>query len=369
MRGVFRTEPDANAIKKVAGHAAAFSAFRASAPALLEGHYATGRLGIDAALYGDAACDALCRPDRIGEAEALSFFERHFRCLSVMPLEDEARSTGFVTGYYEPEVAASRVPTDSFRHPLYARPADLIAVDDVTRPAGLDKSFAFARRLSCGLMTDYPDRAAIEAGFLNGRGLEIAYVRDEVEAFFIHVQGSARLRFADGTATRIGYAAKTGHPFTAIGRVLVETGALTLAEADMDGIRDYLAKHPDQVRPVLDRNRSFIFFAERPIDDAETGPVGAATVPLTPLASLAVDRELATFGVPYLVSAPELHLDGAPFARLMIAQDTGSAIVGAARGDIFVGSGEAAGRVAGRIRHEAHLTLLAPPALAARLVP
>ena len=92
-------------------------------------------------------------------------------------------------------------------------------------------------------------------------------------------------------------------------------------------------------------------------------------MPLTPLASLAVDRELATFGVPYLVTAPELHLDGAPFARLMIAQDTGSAIVGAARGDIFVGSGAAAGRVAGRIRHEAHLTLLAPPALAARLVP
>ncbi|MEE2950894.1 MAG: MltA domain-containing protein [Pseudomonadota bacterium] len=369
MLEVFKTEPDQEAIKKVAGHAAAFSAFRASAPALLEGQYATGRLGIDAGLYGDAARDALGLPDMIGETDALEFFERHFCCLSVAPLAGETRETGFVTGYYEPEVEASRVPTETFRHPLYARPSDLVAVDDVTRPAGLDKSFGYARRLSCGLMTDYPDRAAIEAGFLKGRGLEIAYVRDEVEAFFIHVQGSARLRFADGTAIRIGYAAKTGHPFTAIGRLLVKTGALTLAEADMDGIRAYLAAHPERVRPVLDQNRSFIFFAERPIDDPETGPIGAANVPLAPLASIAVDRDLATFGVPYLVAAPELRLDKTPFARLMIAQDTGSAIIGAARGDIFVGSGEAAGRIAGRIRHEAQLTLLAPPALAKRLVP
>jgi membrane-bound lytic murein transglycosylase A len=147
----------------------------------------------------------------------------------------------------------------------------------------------------------------------------------------------------------------------------VQEGELTLAEADMDGIRAWLAAHPDRVRDLLDRNRSFIFFREAMVENESLGPVAAAKVPLTPMASIAVDRELQTFGTPFFIDAPELVLDGTPFRRLMIAQDTGSAILGPARADIFVGSGFEAGQAAGRVRHPGDFYALLPIALHAEL--
>jgi membrane-bound lytic murein transglycosylase A len=186
-----------------------------------------------------------------------------------------------------------------------------------------------------------------------------------VDAFFIHIQGSARLALPDGRRMRVTYAAKTGHPFTAIGRILVEAGELSLAEATMDGIRGWLAERPERVRALLDRNRSFIFFREAAVEDERLGPVAAAKVPLTPMASIAVDRELHTFGTPFFIDAPTLgEIGGEPFRRLLVAQDTGSAIVGPARADIFVGSGASAGSVAGRVRHPGDFFALLPPALA-----
>ncbi|WP_370196818.1 murein transglycosylase A [Aurantimonas sp.] len=350
-----------------ADHAAALSAFRASAARLEQGSFPTGSLGIDAEAFAEAARAALKPAGALGQIEARAFFERHFEPLQIRPDEADTALSGFVTGYYEPVVAGSPVRTERYRFPLYAPPPDLVKIDDVSRPPGLDPYFRFARRKPCGLLEEYADRAAIEAGSLDGMGLEIAWLADPVDAFFIHIQGSARLAYEDGRQVRVGYAAKTGHRFTAIGRILVDEGELTLAEADMDGIRAWLAAHPERVRSLFDRNRSFIFFRETPVDDPELGPVGAAKVPLTPLASIAVDRELATFGVPYFIAAPDLAMEGAPFRRLLVAQDTGSAILGPARADIFVGSGDAAGRIAGRIRHAADFTILVPPALAARL--
>ncbi|MEF2552132.1 MltA domain-containing protein [Aurantimonas sp. A2-1-M11] len=351
-----------------ADHALAFSAFRASAERLAAGIFATGTLGVDASTYDDAARAAQALSGEPREAEAKACFERHFVPLRIVPDSQNAPLPGFVTGYYEPVVAGSPVRTERYRYPLYAPPPDLVKIDDVSRPPGVDPYFRFARRKSCGLLEEYADRAAIEAGALEGMGLEIAWLADPVDAFFIHIQGSARLAYEDGRQMRVGYAAKTGHRFTAIGRILVDEGELTLAEADMDGIRGWLAAHPERMRALFDRNRSFIFFRETPVEDPGLGPVGAGTVPLTPLASIAVDREIATFGVPYFIEAPDLVIDGAPFRRLVIAQDTGSAILGPARADIFVGSGEAAGSVAGRIRHPADFTVLVPPKLAARLL-
>jgi membrane-bound lytic murein transglycosylase A len=352
---------------EAAEHALAYEAFRRSAGHLASGAYHAGTLGIDPAAFRPAAKAAVEREG--GDAAARAFFERHFVPLQIVPKNAPASDAhGFVTGYYEPVVEASVEETPRFRFPLYAPPPDLVKIDDVSRPPGMDPSYRFGRRKSCGLLEEYPDRAAIEAGLLRGRGLEIAWLADPVEAFFIHIQGSARLRLTDGSEMRVGYAAKSGHPFTAIGRLLVDEGELTLAEADMDGIRAWLAAHPERQRALFDRNRSFIFFREAAVDDPTLGPVGAAQVPLSALASIAVDRELATFGVPYFIVAPDLSIDGAPFRRLMIAQDTGSAIIGPARADIYVGSGARAGAIAGRIRHGADFTVLVPPDLAESLV-
>ncbi|MCQ0986846.1 murein transglycosylase A [Jiella marina] len=348
-----------------ADHGLAFDAFRRSASRLLEGAFPTGTLGLRAAAYRDPAEVALAAGDP-SASEARDFFETRFVPLGIRPSRTE---TGFVTGYYEPVVEASARPDDRFRFPLYRPPDDLVKVDDVSRPPGLDPSYRFARRMDCGMLTEYFDRAAIETGALEGRGLEIVWLADRVDAFFIHIQGSARLVMQDGSHRRVGYAAKSGHPFTAIGRSLVEAGELTLGEADMQGIRSWLAAHPDRQDEILHRNRSFIFFHDRSVIDPELGPVGAAKVPLTPLASIAVDRELATYGLPYFIAARELAIDGQPFRRLMIAQDTGSAILGPRRADIFVGSGDEAGAIAGRIRHAADFTVLVPPELARDLVP
>ncbi|MBO0663485.1 MltA domain-containing protein [Jiella sp. MQZ9-1] len=343
---------------------AAFSAFRQSAARLSDGAFDTGSLGIRAAAYRPAAAAALAAGAIDDPAAARQFFATHFVPVALRPETGQ----GFLTGYYEPVVEASRVKTAAFGFPLYGRPKDLIKIDAINRPPGFDPDMRFARQLDCGMIGEYFDRAAIEAGALKGRGLEIAWLKSKIDAFFIHVQGSARLHMQDGSDMRVGYVAKSGQAFTAIGRSLVEEGALTLAEADMAGIRRWLDQHPDRRDEVLNRNRSFIFFAIMPVNDPALGPIGAAKVPLTPLASIAVDRLLATYGVPYFIASDSLMIEAKPFRRVMVAQDTGSAILGPARADIFVGTGDAAGALAGTIRHAADFHVLVPPDLATELV-
>src|SRR5690606_12670521 len=168
-----------------------------------------------------------------------------------------------------------------------------------------------------------------------------------------HVQGAARLRFGDGTQRRVTYAAKSGHRFTGPGGILVAMGEIPRAAISMQSIRQWLHAHPDRVDEILWRNRSYIFFRETALGDPDAGPVAAAKVQLESGRSVAVDRLIHTFGTPIYIDAPFLDRFGkAPFRRLMIAQDTGSAIVGSARGDLFAGSGEAAGETAGAITHK-----------------
>lgn len=335
-------------------HAAALAAFRRGARVLAEHPIKRRSLGVDARALTAALRQAADLSDNLSRGAARAFFELEFTPYEVMV---PASGAGFFTGYYEPIVEGSRVPTERFRVPLYAVPDDLVAVDPDRPDPGLDPSFRFARRGAAGL-APYADRAAIEAGYLKGRGLELVYLADPVDAFFIHIQGSARIALPDGRTMRVTYAAKTGHPYTAIGSVLVKRGALPLAEATMEGIRTWLAEHPDQAAPVMAANRSFIFFREAPVDEPALGPVAAAKVPLTPLRSLAVDRLLHSFHVPIWVET--VLPDGSPFQRLLIAQDTGSAIVGPARGDIFFGSGGTAGDVAGAMRAAGRFVVLVP---------
>lgn len=261
----------------------------------------------------------------------------------------------------------SATPDAVYCYPFYRRPDDLVDLDDSNRPAGLDASYMFAR-LRYGEIDAYPDRGEITSGYLAGKGLEIAWAKSSVDVFFVHVQGAARLRYPDGTLCRITYAAKAGHPFSAVGRLLIDRGELDRATISMQTIRDWLYAHPGEVDEVLSHNRSYIFFREADVADPQAGPIAAAKVPLVAGRALAVDRLIHTFGFPFFIRSESLtHLDnGGPFQRLMLALDTGSAIVGPARGDIFTGSGYEAGELAGTVRHDADFYILVPRAAAAR---
>lgn len=341
-------------------HLAAFEAFRRSAFHVLTKPYRTGSLGIDFNAFAPAYAEArtVAVPNRL---QARAFFEHHFLPAQVRA---ENGAAGLVTGFYEPEVEASPVRTSHFSVPLLSRPADLIDIGDANRPPDMDPYLAFARRTAGG-PTEYPDRGAIERGALSGEGLEIAWLADKVDAFFIHVQGAARLAMTDGRLRRVTYAAKSGQRFTGPGKVLSEIGEIPLEKVTMQSIRAWFKAHPDRVDEILWRNRSYIFFREADVEDATLGPIAAAKVQLTPGRSIAVDRLLHTFGTPFHIDAPSLTaFDGGPFRRLMIAQDTGSAITGPARGDLFAGSGDAAGEIAGVVRNAADFYALVPRSLA-----
>ncbi len=337
-------------------HRDAFAAFRRSAFHVLEKPYHTGTLGIDCAAFVEAyeAARAVAEPNR---SEARGFFERFFTPVRVT---NEGDVPGLVTGFYEPEAEASPMRTQNFAVPLLSRPVDLIDIDEKNRPTGMDPYLAFGRAAPDGPV-EYFDRGAIERGALAGRGLEIAWLADKVDAFFIHVQGAARLSMTNGRRIRVTYAAKSGQRFTGPGKILAQLGEIPLEKVTMQSIRAWFRDHPDRVDEILWQNRSYIFFREAPVDDSALGPVAAAKVPLTPGRSVAVDRLLHTFGTPFYIHAPTLTaFGGAGFRRLMIAQDTGSAIVGAARGDLFAGSGAVAGEIAGVVRHAADFYALVP---------
>jgi membrane-bound lytic murein transglycosylase A len=340
-------------------HRGAFSAFRRSAFHILDKPYRTGALGIDFAAFAEAqaAARAVAEPNL---SEARAFFERFF---APMRVTNANGAPGLVTGFYEPEADASPVRTAGFTVPLLSRPADLVDIDDGNRPAGMDPYLAFGRAAPGGPV-EYLDRGEIERGALVGRGLEIAWLADKVDAFFIHVQGAARLKMTDGRQLRVAYAAKSGQRFAGPGKILADLGEIPLERVTMQSIRAWFRAHPGRVDEILWQNRSYIFFREAPVDDPALGPIAAAKVPLTPGRSVAVDRLLHTFGTPFFIDAPTLTAFGdGGFRRLMIAQDTGSAIVGAARGDLFAGSGDAAGEIAGVVRNMADFYALVPRAL------
>ena len=343
-------------------HLAAFAAFRRSAFHAPVKPYRSGSLGIDFDAFAEAYAEARS-VSPANRSQARSFFERHFIPALVMV---ENHGAGLVTGFYEPQVEASPVRTEWFPVPLLSRPADLIDIDDRNRPAGMDPYLAFARETTAGPV-EYFDRGEIERGALSGRNLEIAWLADKVDAFFVHVQGAARLKMTDGRRCRVTYAAKSGQRFTGPGRLLSDLGEIPLEKVTMQSIRAWFKAHPDRVDEILWQNRSYIFFREAPVEDVELGPIAAAKVPLTPGRSVAVDRLLHTFGTPFYIDAPTLTaFDGGPFRRLMIAQDTGSAITGPARGDLFAGSGDAAGEIAGVVRNAADFYALIPRALVAK---
>lgn len=304
-----------------------------------------------------AVCREALKNPGAGQAEARRFFEAHFQPYAVVPHS----GGGFLTGYYEPEFSGSRIPDGPYRVPLLDRPEDLVTIPQGETLPGIDKGLQAARRTAKGY-EPYPDRAAIEEGALGTQAKPIVWLREPGEAFIIHVQGSARIRLTDGSVMRVAYAGRNGHPYTSIGRLLVQRGEMDLETMTLDKLMGWLKDNPEPARALMRQNRSYIFFREAAELAPEDGPIGGAGHPLVPGRSLAVDRSLWPYGLPvWLDGRLPLTLDEAePLQRLMIAQDTGSAIVGPARGDFFFGSGVEAGRRAGLLRHPVRFVVLQP---------
>jgi membrane-bound lytic murein transglycosylase A len=245
--------------------------------------------------------------------------------------------------------------------PIYRRPDDLVMVELGDFRADW-RGERIAGRVIDGALKPYPDRLAIERGALTGRGLELLWVADPIDAFFLEIQGSGRIALADGSTVRIGYAAQNGHPYVAIGRALVARGALAKDRVSMRTIRDWLASHPGEAGAVMDLNPSYVFFKEIPGD----GPVGAQGLVLSPGRSLAVDPKFMPLGVPLWLDVDMPRELTGRLRRLVVAQDTGGAIRGPVRGDLFCGTGAAAGEVAGAMQQRGGYWLLLPKPAAER---
>lgn len=295
------------------------------------------------------------RPRDANGGAAAAFFRTYF--------EPRRVSAGaFLTGYFEPVVAASLVATPAFPVPLRRPPEGLTTVKPGVTP-GLDPSLTAALRRADGSFGPLPDRAGIERGELAGAA-PIAFVATRADAFFIQVQGSARLRLPDGRLRRLVYAGRNGYPYTAIGKVLANRLHLPPAQVNMSFLRSWISSHgegeADEGTDLMRANRSYIFFRFDDGAPEELGPPGGEHVRLTAERSLAIDRSIWPYGLPFFVDA---HLpDGAPFRHLLIGQDTGAAIKGPGRGDIFFGTGDAAGAKAGAMRSTGTLTVLWPRA-------
>jgi len=290
---------------------------------------------------------------------ARRFFEDNFRPVQITRLGE---AQGFLTGYYEPIVEGSRLPNPEFHVPLYRRPHDLVAAGYTPGSGAFpNKGTLIGRRSENSEIVPYHDRGAIEAGALDGQKLEICWVRDPFEALAIQIQGSARVILEDGTPLRLNYDSHNGFPYTSVGRVLIERNLVPREEMSMQRIRDWLAANPDEAPKVRATNRSFVFFRITGLSN-EGEPVGAQGVPLIPGRSIAVDK-IHVYGTPFFIDA-SLPIESAkpttPFRRLMIAQDTGSAIIGPARADLYWGAGDDAARIAGRIRHPGRFVMLLP---------
>jgi len=264
-------------------------------------------------------------------------------------------TTGLFTGYYEPELEARWGPEGNFTSPIYSRPNDLISAN-LGDYRDEFKGKHIAGRVLKNKLIPYNTRAEINNGAIKGRGLEILWVNDPVTLFFLHVQGSGRVRMSDGSTVRVGYAGRNGRPYTSIGKELVKTGVMPLKDVTAPAIMAWLRANPEAGRRLMNKNESFVFF--RVIDG--DGPLGAQGVPLTPGRSMAVDRKFIPYGVPIWLNTTDPLDPKLPLRRLMVAQDTGSAIKGPVRGDVFWGFGAEAAERAGVMKSRGQYYLILP---------
>jgi membrane-bound lytic murein transglycosylase A len=336
-------------------HSEAFATFLASCrPILKSSTRSRAERGVTfRALYD--VCDRAMSAVPLDANGARAFFEENFRPVR---LTATGEKEGFFTGYYEPVVEGARYPSDVYTVPLYRRPNDMVT--QRLRRSG--KKAQAGKRVVKRATAAYYDRAQIEDGVLAGRELEIAYLKSPIDAFFAEIQGSVRVRLEDGSVIRLNYAAGNGHPYFAVGSVLIQKGIVSKEEMSMQKIREYMEKYPDEGRELRRMNKSYVFFRETDLTEFDEA-IGAQGISLTAARSIAVDRKIHTYGMPVFVNALLPIVSEKPdtwFRRLMIAQDTGGAIVGPARADIYLGAGTEAERAAGRFKNNGQFVLLIP---------
>ena len=313
----------------------------------------------------------VCRatpPDTASADAVRAYFGNWFVPLAIGAGGD---TEGLFTGYYEPELAGSRQRTRRFRIPIYGRPDDLVVADLGRFRVNLAGQ-RIAGRVDGNRLVPYPSRADIDAQGLPHAKI-LLYTDDPVSVFFLHIQGSGRVRFAGGNVTRLAYAGTNGRPYTSIGRVLVAHGALELANVSLQSIAAWLRSHPHAARGVMEADQSYVFFSASPLGDPALGSPGTLGAPLTPAASLAVDAQLHPLGAPVYLDTTIPDADPAKpdcrFAKLLVAQDTGGAIRGPVRGDVFWGFGAVAEAIAGRMKSRGRFYVLVPKQIAAALAP
>jgi membrane-bound lytic murein transglycosylase A len=340
---------------------AAFQTFRASCKSIAAQHDAPPEpKALGASLR--EPCRAARAADITEGAKARSFFEDNFVPLEIARLGQDA---GFVTGYYEPIIDGSRVQTDVYNVPVYRRPSNLFMRGYSQASPDLPNKGQVFRKIGRRKLVPYYDRGQIEDGILAGRGIEICWLKDPTDLLFAQIQGSARIRLPDGSTVRINYDSYNGYPYTAVGRVLVDRGIYTRDEISMQKIREWMEANPDGAKDVRQQNRSYVFFREVQLSDKDEA-IGAQGIPLTPGRSIAVDKSLHVYGTPFFIAGDlpiESERSKTPFRKLMIAQDTGSAIVGPARADLYFGAGPEAGKIAGRLKSNARFVMLVPKGL------
>ena len=324
-------------------HAAAFDTFLKSCRAILNG---TRAMRSARPFYGALfkVCERAVAAGQLDRDHARAFFEDNFKPVRVTPA---GQTAGFFTGYYETEVEGSRFPSDEYTIPIYAAPAGTL---------NRHQSKVFANL----------DRTRIEDGALAGKELEICYIKNPVDAFFAQIQGSTRVKLDNGKLLRLNYVASNGMPYTPVGKFLIDRGIVSKEEMSMDKIREFMEANPDEGKELRRKNRSFVFFQETPLGTHDEC-IGAQGVPLTPGRSLAVDKRIHIYGTPVWIDA-ELPIESekpeTKFRHLLFAQDTGSAIVGPARADIYFGHGEEISHIAGRIKQNGQFVMLAPQSVA-----
>ena len=328
---------------------AALSAFVTSCPRLTRRADASGLTRPDD--WAPACAAASGWPPE----DARGFFTRYFETATV------ARGEALVTGYYVPEIAGVRVRPPGFDVPVYALPPDLVRARPGEAPPLPDGSQPLGRYDETGRFIPYYDRTAIENGALAGRGLEIGWVADRAELFFLQVQGSGRLRAPDGTVVRLGFAGQNGYPYTGIGSVMRAQGLIGSGPGQypgsMQGILRYIHEHPVEGSALMQQNQSYVFFRER----SGTDTVGALGVPIAPRTTLAADPAFVPLGAPVWLQG-EGGISG-----LWVAQDTGGAIKGPNRFDSFWGAGEQARMIAGGLKAQGQALILLPKGTLARL--
>ncbi|WP_138378741.1 murein transglycosylase A [Luteithermobacter gelatinilyticus] len=308
-------------------------------------------------------CENLPEP---GSGQAKPYFEKNFTALSLVNNHNGDIETGLFTGYFAPVYEGARTRSETYAYPLYMLPPDLQVVD-LGEFDPRFKGHTIVGEVREGRFVPYKSRRMIEERrALDNQGLELVWLKNSTDAFFLHIQGSGLIRFPDGEIMQVGYAGKNGRPYRAVGRFLIENGEIPPENMSMQAIRTWMKENKDRATELMWQNPSYVFFRE--LDGA--GPVGSLGVPLTPGRSLAVDRSQVPLGVPLWldVAIRDDLLGGVPLKRLMVAQDTGGAIRGRVRGDIYWGIGAEAGEIAGHMRETGSYYLLLPHALAQKVM-